>query len=165
MICPERARFFTQSMLVNQADPIIIRRARAFAHVLENMSIYIGDIELFAGNQASSPKASPIYPEYSCAWLIDEFNGEPYHFDQRPGDKFYYTEETKQELLQIIDCWKDKSLYETFRRLLPEEINNAWNAGVIDDTWVSSAGIGNLLVDFDLVVHKEIGRASCRERV
>ena len=154
MICPERARFFTQSMLVNQADPIIIRRARAFAHVLENMSIYIGDIELFAGNQASSPKASPIYPEYSCAWLIDEFNGEPYHFDQRPGDKFYYTEETKQELLQIIDCWKDKSLYETFRRLLPEEINNAWNAGVIDDTWVSSAGIGNLLVDFDLVVHK-----------
>lgn len=154
MICPQRARLFTESMRHNQSDPIILRRAKAFAHVLEHTSLYIGADELFAGNQASSPKAAPIYPEYSCDWIVEEFTGKPYRFDERPGDKFYYTEETKAELLEIIETWKDSSLYETFRRLLPDEVNKAWNAGVIDDTWVSSAGIGNLLVDFELVLSK-----------
>ena len=152
MICPERARYFTESMKRNQSDPIILRRAKAFQHVLENMSIYLNDDELFVGNQASSPKASPIYPEYSCEWLEHEFAGDPYFFDRRPGDNFSYTEETKQEILSLISYWKDASLYETFRKLLPENVNKAWDAGIIDDTWVSSAGIGNLLVDYDLVL-------------
>jgi len=152
MICPERARYFTQSMQQHQSDPIILRRAKAFSHVLEQMSIYLGEDELFAGNQASSPKASPVYPEYSCSWLVEEFSGTPYHFDQRPGDQFFYTEETKDEILSLISFWKDSSLYETFRDLLPETINQAWDGGIIDDTWVSSAGIGNLLVDYDLVL-------------
>jgi formate C-acetyltransferase len=152
MICPERARLFTESMRTRQSDPIVLRRARAFAHVLEHMSLYVGDDELIVGNQASSPKAAPVYPEYSCAWLAEEFAGKPYRFDERPGDKFYFTEDTKREILSILDFWKDSSLYETLRGLLPDEINKAWDAGVIDDTWVSSAGLGNLLVDFGLVL-------------
>jgi formate C-acetyltransferase len=151
-ICPERARYFTESMKKNEGLPIVLRRAKALYDVLNNMSIYINDDELVVGNQASRPKASPIYPEYSIEWLRREFNGDPYHFHERPGDKFYYSEETKEEILSLLKYWEGKTVYENLRKNLPEECNAAWDAGIIDDTWVSSAGLGNLLVDFDTVL-------------
>ncbi len=152
-ICPERAVIFTETMKETEGEPIVIRKAKSFAKVLETMSLVIGRDELIIGNQASKPKASPIYPEYSINWLRDEFDGKPYKFDERPGDKFYYTEETKDTILSLLDYWEGKSLYETFRKNLPQEINDAWNSGIIDDTWVSSAGLGNLLVDFETVLN------------
>lgn len=151
-ICPERARIFTRSMQSTEGEPIVVRRAKGFRDVLKEMSIYIGGHELIVGNQASKPKASPIYPEYSYRWLEDEFAGNPYYFPERPGDKFIYSDETKEEILTIIDYWKGKTVYENLRKNLPETLNNAWSSGIIDDTWVSSSGFGNLLVDFDLVL-------------
>ena len=153
-ICPERARYFTKSMRETEGEYIGLRRAKAFKYVLENISIYINNDELIVGNQASKPKASPIYPEYSYKWIENEFNGEPYYFNKRPGDNFEYSEEVKNEILEILDYWKDKTLYESFRKSLPYEINTAWNIGAIDDTWVSSAGFGNVVVDYGEIINK-----------
>jgi len=151
-ICPERARYFTESMKKTEGEPIVLRRAKAFYYVLDRMSIYVGKDELLVGNQASKPKASPIYPEYSIEWLKKEFEGDPYYFNKRPGDRFYYSKDTKEEILSLLDYWEGKSVYENLRKNLPEECNAAWDAGIIDDTWVSSAGFGNLLVDFKMVL-------------
>ncbi|WP_273327288.1 glycyl radical protein [Vallitalea guaymasensis] len=153
-ICSERCVIFTDSMKQSEGLPIAIRRANAFYEVLDKMSIVISDDEIIVGNQAKWPKSSPIYPEYSYEWLIEEFDGNPYYFNERPGDKFYYEEKTKQEILACIDYWKGKSLYENFRKTLPAEINEAWDAGIIDDTWVSAAGLGNVIVDYNLVLKK-----------
>lgn len=153
-ICSERCVIFTESMKESEGLPIAVRRANAFYEVLDKMSIVVGEDELIVGNQAKWPKSSPIYPEYSYEWLVDEFNGKPFTFDKRPGDKFFYDEETKDNILNCIEYWKGKSLYENFRKTLPKEINDAWNAGVIDDTWVSAAGLGNIIVDYELVVKK-----------
>ncbi|WP_113671576.1 glycyl radical protein [Vallitalea guaymasensis] len=153
-ICSERCVIFTDSMKQSEGLPIAIRRANAFYEVLDKMSIVISDDEIIVGNQAKWPKSSPIYPEYSYEWLIEEFDGNPYYFNERPGDKFYYEEKTKQEILACIDYWKGKSLYENFRKTLPTEINEAWDAGIIDDTWVSAAGLGNVIVDYNLVLKK-----------
>lgn len=152
VICYERAKYFTETMKETQGQPISLRRAQGFTNVMEKMSIYVQDHELIVGNIACAPKASPVYPEYSIDWIVKEFNGDPYHFYERPGDKFYYTEEAKRELLDTIEYWKGKSLYETFRKILPDECNTAWDAGAIDDTWVSSGGLGNTVVDFELVL-------------
>ncbi|QUH27904.1 glycyl radical protein [Vallitalea guaymasensis] len=153
-ICSERCVIFTESMKQSEGLPIAIRRAEGFYEVLDKMSIVISDDEIIVGNQAKCPKSSPIYPEYSYEWLIEEFDGNPYYFDERPGDKFYYDEKTKQEILACIDYWKGKSLYENFRKTLSTEINEAWDAGIIDDTWVSAAGLGNVIVDYNLVLKK-----------
>jgi len=153
-ICPERARYFTESMKASEGEPIVLRRAKGFSDVLDKMSIYVGDGELILGNQASKPKASPIYPEYSIDWLESEFKGDPYYFHERPGDKFYYTPETEKEILSFIDYWRGKTVYENLRKNLPENCNAAWDAGIIDDTWVSSSGLGNLLVDFEMVLQE-----------
>ena len=153
-ICPERARYFTESMKKSEGGNIAIRRAMALDEVLEKMTIYVLEDELIVGNQAGRPKASPIYPEYSVEWIEKEFGGIPYYFHERPGDKFYYTEETKNEILALLDYWRGKSTYENLRRNLPKECNMAWDMGVIDDTWVSSAGYGNVIVDYELVLNK-----------
>lgn len=151
-ICPERAQIFTESMKKTEGEPIVLRRAKGFYEVLAKMSLYVDEDELIVGNQASKPKSSPIYPEYSIEWLKNEFNGNPHHFHERPGDKFYYSEEVKEQILSLLDFWEGKTVYENLRKNLPEEINQAWNAGIIDDTWVSSSGLGNLLVDFEKVL-------------
>ena len=153
-ICSERCNIFTESMKKNEGMPISLRRAEAFYNVLDKMTIVIQDNELIVGNQAKWIKSSPIYPEYSVDWLEEEFNGDPYYFDKRPGDCFYYNDEVKDDILDAIKYWRGKSLYENFRQLLPQEVNNAWNANVIDDTWVSSQGLGNIIVDYELVVKK-----------
>lgn len=152
-ICPERARYFTAAMKQSEGEPIAIRRAKAFYEVLDKMSIYVLDGELIVGNQASKPKASPIYPEYSINWLEKEFNGDPFHFYERPGDRFYYTEAVKDEILSLLDYWRGKSVFENLRRNLPESARLAWDMGVIDDTWVSAAGFGNVVVDFEMVLN------------
>ena len=114
-ICPERARIFTKSMKESLGQPIVKRRAKALFEVLDNMDIYVRPGELIVGNQASGPRAAPVYPEYSTGWIADEFEGKPYHFYERPNDIYAYDEETKNELLEILDYWKDKSLYKNLR--------------------------------------------------
>lgn len=153
-ICSERCRIFTDSMRKSEGQPIVLRRAEAFYRVLDSMSIYVNDDELIVGNQASQPKYAPIYPEYSTDWLREEFDGKPYYFHERPGDRFFYDEKVKEEILSCLDYWEGQSVYERLRAELPEEINRAWDANVIDDTWVSAAGLGNVIVDYERVVNE-----------
>jgi len=152
-ICPERARIFTECMKESEGQPIVKRRAKAFYEVLDKMSIYVRDGELLVGNQARSLRAAPIFPEYSVEWIEKEFNGDPYYFNERPTDKFTYTEEAKEELQEIAAYWKGKTIFHNLRELLPEEANKAWNMGVIDETWVSAGGLGNIIFDYELLLN------------
>lgn len=153
-VCSQRCVIFTKSMKESEGRPIALRRSQAFYDVLDKMTVYVKEDEIIVGNQAQWPKASPVFPEYSTTWIEDELNGTPYFLDKRPGDKFYYDQVTKNEILECLTYWKGKSLYENLRKTLPDDINRAWQANVIDDTWVSAAGLGNVIVDYELVVQK-----------
>ncbi len=151
-ICPERARIFTESMKKSDGQPIVLRRAEAFKDVLENMSLYIREAELIVGNQARSPRSAPVFPEYSVEWIEEELDGEPYYFDERPNDDFNYTEDVENELREIIDYWKGKTVLKNLRKLIPDEANQAWDMGAIDEGWVSEGGLGNILPDYEVVL-------------
>jgi formate C-acetyltransferase len=151
-ISAQRARYFTESMRQSEGEYIGLRRAKAFRHVLENIDIYLQEDELIAGSQAEHPKSAPIFPEYSYKWIEEEFAGEPYLYHERPGDRFYYDEDIKNEILEILAYWHGKTLYENFRKILPEKCNQAWDIGAIDDTWVSAAGFGNVVADYGTIV-------------
>ncbi len=153
-VCSERCVIFTDSMKKSESEPISLRRSKGFYEVLDKMTVYVQPHELIVGNQARWPKAAPIYPEYSTEWLVEELNGNPYYLFERPGDKFDIDTQTKEEILECIEYWEGKSQYERFRKMLPDYINEAWDANVIDDTWVSSQGLGNVIVDFELVLQK-----------
>lgn len=156
-ICSERAKIFTESMKRSEGEPIVKRRAKSFHEVLDKMSIYVRDGELLVGNQARSPRAAPIFPEYSVEWIEDEFNGKPYHFDKRPSDKFHYTQKVEHEIRDIIKYWQGKTIFENLRKLMPKEARIAWDMGAIDETWVSAAGLGNILPDYEMLLNKGLG--------
>jgi formate C-acetyltransferase len=151
-ICPERAVIFTESMKKSEGEPIVKRRAQALYEILDKMTILVRDGELLVGNQASTARGAPVFPEYSVDWIIDEFNGKPYHFAERPCDQFKYTQDTKAKVLETIEYWKDKTLIKNVWSQLPEEARTAWEINAIDDTWCAAAGLGNVLPDHSMVL-------------
>jgi formate C-acetyltransferase len=119
-ICPERAVLFTDSMKNSEGQPIVKRRAQSLYDVLDRMTIFVREGELIVGNQASSVRAAPVFPEYSTDWIVSEFRGEPYHFAERPCDQFTYSEEARAQILETIGYWRNKTLFESVWSQLPE---------------------------------------------
>lgn len=150
----ERCKIFTESMKTTDGLPIIIRRARSFYEVLDKMTVWVKPGELIVGNQARKAKSSPIYPEYSAQWILDELNGTPYRWEDRPGDKFYIEPEDEAVVRECAEYWNGKTVFDYVRKNLTDEILEAWDAGVIDETWVCAAGLGNEIPDYKLVVEK-----------
>lgn len=151
-ICAERARLFTDSMKTTEGLDNALRRAMGFEYVLKNMSLYIGDEELIVGNQASRPKAAPVFPEYSIKWVCNEFEGNPYFFDKRPADCFQFTQETKDEIFQLSEYWMGKCIYDRYPELEPEECRISRDSHVV--TVATTSGLGNYIVDYETVLQK-----------
>lgn len=150
----ERCKIFTESMKTTDGLPIIIRRAKSFYEVLDKMTVWVKPGELIVGNMAKNAKSSPVFPEYSAQWILEELDGKPYRWEDRPGDKFYILPEDEKIVRECAEYWNGKTLYDYVRKNLPKEVNDAWDAGVTDETWVCAAGLGNEIVDYKMVVEK-----------
>ena len=107
-ICTDRARILTSAYMENEHLPMILRRAKALRSVLSEMSIYIAEDELIVGNQAGSPRAAPLFPEYGVHWILEELDD----FARRPHDTFLIDADSKKELESILPFWKGKSYYD-----------------------------------------------------
>ena len=150
----ERCKIFTESMKTTDGLPIIIRRAKSFYEVLDKMTVWVKPGELIVGNMAKNAKSSPVFPEYSAQWILEELDGKPYRWEDRPGDKFYILPEDEKIVRECAEYWNGKTLYDYVRKNLPKEVNDAWDAGVTDETWVCAAGLGNEIVGYKMVVEK-----------
>ncbi len=66
-LCTEKIRLLTESYKGTEGEPLIIRKAKALAHYLDNKKIYIEDDELIVGNVASKPMGieadAPAWPK------------------------------------------------------------------------------------------------------
>jgi pyruvate-formate lyase len=73
----ERPQLLTESYKMTEGEPMVIRRAKAIAHILDNMTIYIQPWERIVGNFASDPDAIQYYPELFSRWVDRAIDG-PY---------------------------------------------------------------------------------------
>ena len=64
-----RAVLLTESYMQTEGEPIITRRAKAFAHILDHIPIIIRDEELIVGSTTIAPRGCQTYPEFSFEWL------------------------------------------------------------------------------------------------
>ena len=103
-----RAKLITESYKATEDEPIITRRAKAFAHSLHNIPIIIRDEELIVGSSTLAPRGCQTFPEYSFQWLEDELDTVA----TRTADPFYIAEETKAELREVHKYWKGKTTSE-----------------------------------------------------
>ena len=91
-ICTERLIILTQAYQRYNAYPNIMKRAMALRDILNQMSIYIEDGQLIAGNQASKPRSAPLFPEYSWDWIYQEID----EFEHRASDVFLSVTQIKK---------------------------------------------------------------------
>ncbi|MDR2571701.1 MAG: formate C-acetyltransferase/glycerol dehydratase family glycyl radical enzyme [Oscillospiraceae bacterium] len=152
-ICPQRAEIVTDCYMRTEGEPIVIRRAKAFAAVLENMSIYIEPNSLILGNQASANFAAPVFPEYSYDWIIDELN----EFEFRSGDFFNITEDTKNRLRKHKDYWVGKTHKDEVLRNLPPINALAEKQGVLHRGGISMSGDGHIIPNHEFVLEVGFG--------
>ena len=116
-LCIERARLITQSYKETEGEPMVLRRAKALAYILDNMTIWIGKNERIVGNFASTPDSIITYPELFWRWLDKSIEKEY---------KTLLSDAEREELHEIHKYWKNLGVHGQERELLPEEILPYW---------------------------------------
>lgn len=161
-LCPERARYLTQSWEETKGLPHPIRRAKAHAKILAEMSIVIQPGELLVGNHSRKPRSAPVFPEFDISYLEAELD----EFEKRPGDAFLVPEDVKQELRGIIDYWRHNTVRDLATAMLPEETKLAgeFYVNVLDSDWALQNGDGHLAPDYPRLVAEGINGTLARTR-
>ncbi|MCW8333252.1 (2S)-3-sulfopropanediol dehydratase [Vibrio paucivorans] len=145
----ERLRLVTEAYQNNHAMPRILQCAFAFENILLNSTLYIYDEDLILGEIAAPAKASPIYPEFSVDWIIDEILNSP--FEERPNDQFYIrSEQDRAEILELCQYWKGKTANEFITAHLDDDQKKGSHMGekVFQTNNYHFAGIGHFAMDF-----------------
>lgn len=141
----QRAVLATESYKANQHQPAVMKRALMLKNILEKMTIYIEDETMIVGNQASSNKDAPIFPEYTLEFVMNELDT----FEKRDGDVFYITEETKQQIREIAPFWENNNLRSKGGALLPKEVDVFMETGFFGMEGKLNAGDAHLAVNYD----------------
>ena len=155
----QRALLVTEAYEKYKNQTPVMKRAYMLKNILEKMSIYIEDETLIVGNQASSNKDAPIFPEYTMKFVMDELDT----FEKREGDVFYITEETKEALRSIALFWENNNLRAKGEALLPEEVSVFMETGFFGMEGKLNSGDAHLAVEYQKVL--EIGLKGYEDRV
>ena len=153
-----RAVLITESYRRTEGEPIIIRRAKAFAHILENLPIVIRDQELIVGSTTIAPRGCQTYPEFSYEWLEDEFDT----VETRSADPFYISEQTKQELKAANAYWKGKTTSELATSYMEPQTLLAMEHNMFTPGNYFYNGVGHVTVKYGEVL--EIGFSGIRAK-
>lgn len=144
----QRAILATLAYKENLNQPRVMVRAKRLEKVLDNMSIYIEDKSLLAGNQATKNRNAPIFPEYTMEFVMKELD----QFEKRDGDVFYITEKTKEQLREIAPFWQNNNLRARGEALLPEEVRVFMETGVFGMEGKLNAGDAHLAVNYERIL-------------
>lgn len=144
----QRAILATLAYKENLNQPRVMVRAKMLEKVLDNMSIYIEDKSLLAGNQATKNRNAPIFPEYTMEFVMNELD----QFEKRDGDVFYITEKTKEQLREIAPFWQNNNLRARGEALLPEEVRVFMETGLFGMEGKLNAGDAHLAVNYERIL-------------
>ena len=155
-ISVQRAKIFTDSHKTTEGEAVIIRRAKAFKAVCEQIDISIFDGELIVGNIGEFRRSGIVCPEYSWQWVEQEMD----NFATRTQDQYNISETDKKILKEdIFPYWRGKSLEETYlARLSPSIAKLLVDTGIVDNDSKWRSAVGEVTADYqDCVFAKGFG--------
>ena len=144
----DRAVLLTESYKATEGEPIITRRAKAFAHILEHIPITIRENELIVGSATRAPRSCQVFPEYSFEWLMAEFDT----VHARVADPFFISDETKKTLSEVYKYWKGKTTSELATSYMSDEAKTAIDHGIFTPGNYFYNGIGHVTVNYPKVL-------------
>ncbi|MDP4118398.1 MAG: glycyl radical protein [Bacillota bacterium] len=144
----DRAMLLTESYKQTEGEPIIMRRAKAFAHILEGLPVTIRDDELIVGSNTKKSRGCQVFPEFSFEWLEAEFDT----ISARKADSFYISEETKKTLSEVYKYWKGKTTSELATSYMAPETLAAIEHNIFTPGNYFYNGVGHITVDYGKVL-------------
>ncbi|MGL5067357.1 MAG: (2S)-3-sulfopropanediol dehydratase [Sarcina sp.] len=150
----ERLRLVTEAYKKHEGESTKLKCAYAFENILLNTTIYIYDQDIILGEIAAPAKASPIYPEFSAQWIIDEILNSPFEerFEERSNDQFYIrNEEERQEIVELCKYWEGKTIEDLVNSRLEDEQKKGSQLGkrIFQTNVYHYAGVGHLAIDYE----------------
>ena len=98
-VCLERARLVTEAWRRHEGEPVPVKRAKAFAHVLRHMTLDVRSNPVLAGNTSARPRAWMLVPEHGIGiapQVLIENAGLESHLDGAVPD-------------ELLAFWRDRS--------------------------------------------------------
>lgn len=148
-VSSERAQLFTNYVKTHMQESIQLRMAKAFANVLENMTIRIEEDELIVGNMGPTPRSCQVFPEYSWSWINEELD----RLEKRRTERFFVTEKDREILREVFGFWKGKSIAEICAGQMSDDSIAAAKAGVFT-IGAPGTGIGHFIIDYKRVLQE-----------
>lgn len=114
----ERAKYFTQSFIETEGQPLVLRWAKALKHTAENITIYIDEHQLLVGRAGYQGRYGILFPELDGDFLDIAIKELP----NRVESPFDVTPEDAEVIInEIAPYWKGKTFHENLAKALPED--------------------------------------------
>lgn len=149
----ERALLYTASHQQTEGEPVILRRAKATAYILDHVNIAIRDEELIAGNRTVKPRAGIMSPEMDPYWLLKELD----QFSTRPQDRFEIGEEDKQIYRDVLyPYWEKRSMKDFINSQMTDEVKAAVGTQIFSVNQTDK-GQGHIIIDYPRLLNNGLG--------
>ena len=130
----QRSRLMTESFRRTDGEAMVLRRAKALAHVLDHMDIFIRDWERIVGYQTSSPEG--LFHPIDMNWRSVQ------RLVKSEAGKTLLDDAGKQELDELCAYWKGKCMSDRHQELFGGELARYWKyEGTFLWTHLSELGI------------------------
>ncbi len=103
-------KFFTEAYQNHSKDPENIKRAKAVAHTLQNMTIFIRDDELLIGNETSKNLGEKVNLDLQRFDNNLDQKSTYEELARRNPQPFFIQDHEIDELMEMIPFWQGKSL-------------------------------------------------------
>lgn len=147
-ISTERAELITKFYQNTRTLSVPVKRALAFAYILEHKEILINPGELIVGERGPVPKATYTYPEICC------HSSEDLHIlDTRAKTPFVVSEEAKAVYRDEIEpFWRGRTMRQLIFNNMTQEWLDAYEAGVFTE-FMEQRAPGHTVLD-DKIYHR-----------
>lgn len=149
----ERALLYTASHQQTEGEPVLIRRAKATAYILDHVEITIRDEELIAGNRTVKPRTGIMSPEMDPYWLLNELE----QFPSRPQDRFEISEQDKRIYRdQLYPYWEKRSMKDFINSQMTDEVKTAVGTQIFSINQTDK-GQGHIIIDYPRLLNNGLG--------
>lgn len=161
ILCSERALLVTELYKNTEDMPNITRRALALEKILDNMTQNIWDGELIVGSHGSNGRRSaPVFPEFAIEWLEEELD---VMLETREQDTFIVPKKVKEDLKSIFPYWRNKTIYNKYRGMLPDETKKARDAYIFTRDLFERNGYGHTAYQVDKLL--KVGLVGIKDEI
>ncbi|MBW1983220.1 MAG: hypothetical protein JRI53_00750 [Deltaproteobacteria bacterium] len=110
----ERNRLLTESYKATEGEPMVLRRAKALAHILKNMSVFIVPNSRVVGHSGSTP--DDLYYPIEVNWK------SPWRAMNSDDAKNILDEKGRAEMEEIVEYWKGKTLSDLRKKVFKGDL-------------------------------------------